>query len=1179
MRYCDSPNSATGARTLCYLLVLALFSLGSITTWAQAHSATDHAPAPVNLKDSPLANSRTPQEVVSGTAQLLGPYAPSAKLRLVLGLNPPNMAQEEQFLRELQDKKSPNFHKFLTAAQWNARFAPSVQDEQAVVDWATSNGLTVTKRYPNRLIVDVEGATQTIEKAFAIQINSYQLGANTEFSNDRDPAIPTTLVGILESVGGLNSIQRYHAPHEGNIRQTSAEYAPGNVSALGTPRHADGNKAAYYQALKAAAAKARSSAGKGALKGEYLTEGMQPGITNGFIDPTDIYSSYGYDYGALQNLGHCCNPTGNSGSTPPTTSIAIATAGDFADTDIQGFQAQYPYLAYHYNRVWIDGTPSCCNDETTLDTEWSIATANSFGSFVDTSYVWVYEGANNFLSTFTDVYNRMLSDGNARIFSTSWGCAEITCASGSSMNTDHAIFNSMIGQGWTIMALSHDYGATGGCDAADRVTYPGSDPDAVSVGGTSLALFSNGVFDFETAWQGATYTGACSQNNGGSGGGCSAYWSAPGYQNNSGFNENPYCGAGSRSVPDIALNAGYGQNYYFNGSLSGVGGTSISTPQVAGFMAQENAYLLYLGNICGVGSGTLACSPMGEVDYSIYYEGSNSSYAPHYPFYDILSGCNNNDITAKYGLGYYCASSGYDAITGWGSFNALQMAWMINWSTAADLSPASLTFGGPTTGQWYNTDQIVDWDVFDSGGGYPATGVSGYSQAWDVDPGDVFSEATQGAGNSFYSGPQHVNSTFGCTDLNGSLCSGGPVSQGCHTVHVRAWDNMGYGSGDNTYGPVCYDTIPPHTTDSLSGTKSGSTYVSAVTVTLSASDPSPGSGVANTVYQVDGGGVFTYSSPFAVSSAGVNSVTFHSTDVAGNAEGTESASFSITSHTTTGLTTSANPAASGSSVKFTASVVASLSGTPTGTVTFKDGATVLATKTLSGGVATFSTTTLTVGSHAITATYNGATYFVGSTSGTITEVIKNATKTTLASSVNPSAFGQTVKFTATITSSAAGTISGTVTFKNGTATLGTSTVSGGLATFSTSTLTVSAGHSITAIYSGNTSFAASTSAVLKQQVTKAGSSTKLASSLNPSTSGQTVTFTATVKSATTGTPTGTVNFMDGATKLGSHALSGGIAAFSTSKLAVGNHSMTAVYVGSGNYNSSTSAVLTQVVNP
>jgi Bacterial Ig-like domain (group 3)/Cep192 domain 4 len=92
------------------------------------------------------------------------------------------------------------------------------------------------------------------------------------------------------------------------------------------------------------------------------------------------------------------------------------------------------------------------------------------------------------------------------------------------------------------------------------------------------------------------------------------------------------------------------------------------------------------------------------------------------------------------------------------------------------------------------------------------------------------------------------------------------------------------------------------------------------------------------------------------------------------------------------------------------------------------------------------------------------------------------------------------------------------------------------------------------------------------------SSTTLVSSLNPSTVGQAVTFTATVKPASIGTPTGSVTFKDGTTTLGTSALSSGIAKFTTSTLPVGTHSITAVYGGDATFLSSTSAALSQVVN-
>ena len=152
----------------------------------------------------------TPLEVAQGTANLVGHYAPTKTLRLAIMLRPPNWAEEQKFLQEVQTKGSPQFHHFLTAEQWNARFAPSVADEQAVVDWAQSQGMQVTYRYANRLIVDVQAPAATLEKAFGVTINSYQSDSRTFYSNDRDPQLPSSLGNVVHAVIGLNNSERMH---------------------------------------------------------------------------------------------------------------------------------------------------------------------------------------------------------------------------------------------------------------------------------------------------------------------------------------------------------------------------------------------------------------------------------------------------------------------------------------------------------------------------------------------------------------------------------------------------------------------------------------------------------------------------------------------------------------------------------------------------------------------------------------------------------------------------------------------------------------------------------------------------------------------------------------------------------------------------------------------------------
>jgi hypothetical protein len=276
------------------------------------------------------------------------------------------------------------------------------------------------------------------------------------------------------------------------------------------------------------------------------------------------------------------------------------------------------------------------------------------------------------------------------------------------------------------------------------------------------------------------------------------------------------------------------------------------------------------------------------------------------------------------------------------------------------------------------------------------------------------------------------------------------------------------------------------------------------------------------------------------------------------------------------VTSSNNPSGRGAAVIFTATVTTSATPNPTGLATFQDGTSVLGTGTLSGGTATFTTSGLGTGAHSITAVYAGDANYTASTSPILVETVnKAASSTSVASSNNPSNLGTAVILTASVTSSAAGTPTGTITFQDGSSTLGTGTLSSGAATITTSGLAAGV-HSITAVYGGDANFTGGTSPVLTQTVNKLASSISIASSNNPSIFGTSVTFTATATS-TTGTPTGTVTFQDGSTALGAVTLSSGTATITSTVLAGGAHSITAVYGGDATFAGSTSPVVTQTV--
>jgi hypothetical protein len=253
-----------------------------------------------------------------------------------------------------------------------------------------------------------------------------------------------------------------------------------------------------------------------------------------------------------------------------------------------------------------------------------------------------------------------------------------------------------------------------------------------------------------------------------------------------------------------------------------------------------------------------------------------------------------------------------------------------------------------------------------------------------------------------------------------------------------------------------------------------------------------------------------------------------------------------------------------------------LSLVPSGTVTAKANTGETCTTTAPYGICSLTFTT--AGSRTIGATYNGDANFLASTAiRTLQAVKKYASTTTVASSLNPSTVGQAVTFTASVSSTGPAIPDGeTITFKYGTTVLGTAPTTSGSASITVSTLPAGS-DSIVAAYAGDVDFAASSGAV-KQVVNKFATTTINTSSLNPSTVGQAVTFTATVSSTGGAIPDGDgVTFKYGTTVLGTATTTSGSASITVATLPAGSDSIVAAFAGDPNFAASTGAVK-QVVN-
>ncbi len=477
------------------------------------------------------------------------------------------------------------------------------------------------------------------------------------------------------------------------------------------------------------------------------------------------------------------------------------------------------------------------------------------------------------------------------------------------------------------------------------------------------------------------------------------------------------------------------------------------------------------------------------------------------------------------------------------------------------------------------------------GGGNPTGTVTFYDGA--IAPANAIGSATLS-----------TSSNVTTATLNFSSLGVGP-----HTIYAAYLGSNSY-TGSQSLGSVSLTVDPDATNTSLTSSNLTSTYANAVTFSVTVAAASPGSGTptgsvtffdgdpsvpanAIAITNLDNNGDTTYAT--STLAFGVHTITavYNGSGTFGTSNAAVSQSVVWASSTT--VTSAPNPSTYGSAVTLTATIsdVAPAVGNPTGSVNFYDGTAVAANLLGSGLVstdlsgvttATFTTSALTGGTHSINATYvpDSLSTFSGSTTSTAyTHTVNVApTSATISPSTNSSTYGGAVTFTVTVAPTVVlgpGTTnpSGTVTFYDGAILpankIGTGTLSTTLgvttATFSASTLGAAV-HNINASYGGDTNFG-SNSTTTAATLTVAQSLTTTAIVVSDATPvySEIVTFTATVSGG--GPPAGSVAFYDGtiipAHQLGTAALDNtGKATLTLKTLALGGHSITAVYAGNSN---------------
>jgi kumamolisin len=146
-----------------------------------------------------------------GRASDAGRASPNDTHEIVVGLNLRNRDALEALLMDIQDPASPNYGKFLTQDEFNADFAPTAADEEAVAKYLGDNGFTVTDRFANHLLVAAVGNVHAMESAFGVEIHNVRFEGQPHYAALSDPALPSDIAGSVASVMGLDDLSAMHA--------------------------------------------------------------------------------------------------------------------------------------------------------------------------------------------------------------------------------------------------------------------------------------------------------------------------------------------------------------------------------------------------------------------------------------------------------------------------------------------------------------------------------------------------------------------------------------------------------------------------------------------------------------------------------------------------------------------------------------------------------------------------------------------------------------------------------------------------------------------------------------------------------------------------------------------------------------------------------------------------------
>jgi len=528
--------------------------------------------------------------VVVPAAAVHGPgFRPLAAVPLRIGLEflvpPRDPAALARFIASVSTPGTPLFHHYLAKGQFGTRFGAAPSTLASVRAYLVAHRLTAVSVSADRLFVRATGTVGVVDALLHTKIGQYLYMGRRVYANTTSAVLPAALARSVRTVIGLNDVPKERT----------------NFSLRAHRR-------------------ARATGCDGQTAGVNATTGPFTIAQVGAAYKYDAFASHG-------DLGQ--------GQT-----IAVFELTDLLSSDVN-YYLTCDHLSTEVSTVRIDGGNGLnfsAEVEAALDVE-IVAT------IAPAAKVVVYDGPNAQAGAL-DTYQRIATDDTAQTVSTSWGFCER--ADAAAVTAEAAIFSEMAAQGQTVVAAAGDSGAsdclgyfathTNPLAGAIGVDDPASQPYVTAVGGTTIsnAALIGSSAQAETVWD--------TKDVAGGGGGVSALWPRPSYQDGVAGTS-----AAGRSVPDLSIDADPASGYMIYtvaaGGWTPVGGTSCGAPMIAALFALANQY---------------NSTRLGFVNPLLYQVGAQH---PGVNFNDVTSG--NNET---YGVtGYGTAAAGYDDASGWGS--------------------------------------------------------------------------------------------------------------------------------------------------------------------------------------------------------------------------------------------------------------------------------------------------------------------------------------------------------------------------------------------------------------------------------------------------------------------------------------------------------------------------------